>query len=118
LLRQSFEKRHVLSTLFFKVVLKVIVRRENLETTGTIFNKQTQLLACADDTDIVGRSLEALRNAYLPLKGEAVKIGLKIKTEHMIAAANRSIRDATQTVAFGDKNFKVINELVCLKALV
>jgi hypothetical protein len=72
-------------------VLEVIVRRANLQTTGTIFNKETQLLAYADDIDIVGRSQSAVRNAYLALEEEAAKVGLKIneqKTKYMIAARN------------------------------
>jgi hypothetical protein len=49
--------------------LEAIVRRAKLlQTADTIFNKQTQLLAYADDINIVGRSLEAIRNAYLGLE--------------------------------------------------
>jgi hypothetical protein len=40
--------------------------------TGTIFTKQTQLLT------YVGKSLEAVRDAYLALKAKAGKEGLKI----------------------------------------
>jgi hypothetical protein len=76
---------------------KLIVRRANLQTTGTIYNKETQLLAYVDDIDIVGRSESAIRDAYLALKREAAKEGLKIneqKTKYMIAARNdRTIRD-------------------------
>jgi hypothetical protein len=36
----------------------------------------------------------------------------------MIAAENRTILDARQTVAFGDRNFEVVNEFVYLGALV
>jgi hypothetical protein len=80
-----------------------IARRENLETSCTIFNNmRTQLLACADGINIIGRSLEVLRDTYLPQKAEAAKIGLKIKIKHMIATANRTILNAGQAVAFGD----------------
>jgi hypothetical protein len=36
----------------------------------------------------------------------------------MIAAENRTILDAGQTVGFGDKNFDVVNKFVYLEALV
>jgi hypothetical protein len=53
--RQGLRQGDILSTLLFNVVLEVIVRRANLQTTGTIYNRETQLLAYADDIDIVGR---------------------------------------------------------------
>jgi hypothetical protein len=55
------------------VVLEVIVLRANLQTSGTIYNKETQLLAYADDIDIVGRSQQAVRNAYLALETKALE---------------------------------------------
>jgi hypothetical protein len=80
--RQGLRQGDVLSTLIFNVVLEVIVRRVNLQTTGTIYNKETQLLAYADDIDIVGRSQSAVRDAYLALEGEAAKEGLKINEQN------------------------------------
>jgi hypothetical protein len=54
--RQGLRQGDVLSTLLFSVALEVIVRRANLQTTGTIYNKETQPLAYyADDIDIVGK---------------------------------------------------------------
>jgi hypothetical protein len=79
--RQGLRQGDVLSTLFFNVVLEVIVRRANLQATGTIYNNETQLLAYADDIDIVGRSQSAVRDAYLALEREAVKEGLKINKQ-------------------------------------
>jgi hypothetical protein len=49
------------SKLLFNVVLEVIVRPANLQTTGTIYNKETQLLAYADDINIIGRSRQRNR---------------------------------------------------------
>jgi hypothetical protein len=107
--------------LVCNVVLEAIVQRVKLQKTGAIFNKQTQLIHCADDINIVGRKLEAVRDAYVALKGEAVKIGMKINkqnTKYMIAVRNRRILNAGQTVAFGDRNFEVFKELMYLGALV
>jgi hypothetical protein len=106
--RQGLRQGDVLST-------EVIVRRANLQTTGTIYNKETQLLAYADD---IGRSQSAVRNAYLALEGEAAKVGLKInehKKKCMTVALNdRKIRDVGQSVAIGDNHFEVIKEFVYL----
>jgi hypothetical protein len=116
--RQGLRQGDVLSTLFFNVVLDVIVRQSNLHTTGTIYNKETQLLEYAEDIDIVCRSQSAVRDAYLALEGEAAKEGLKIneqKTKYMIAARNdRTIHDVGQSVAIGDKHFGVVKEFVYL----
>jgi hypothetical protein len=103
--QQELKQGDVLSTLLFNVVLEVFVRRANLQTTGTIYNKVTHLLAYADEKDIVGRSQSALRDAYLALEIEAAKVGLKIneeKTKYMISARNdKTIRDVGQSVAIG-----------------
>jgi hypothetical protein len=52
--RQGLRQGDVLSTLLFNVVLEVIVRRANLQTTGTIYNKCRWY----------GRSLSVVWNAY------------------------------------------------------
>jgi hypothetical protein len=120
--RQGLRQGDVLSTLLFNVVLEVIVRRANLQTTGTIYNKETQLLAYADDIDIVDKRQSAVRDTYLALEKEEAKVGLKIneqKTKCMIAARNgRTIRDVGQSVAISDKHFAVIKEFVYLGSLI
>jgi hypothetical protein len=95
--RQVLRQCDVLSMLLFNVVLEVIARPTNLQTTDTIYNEETQLLVYADDIDIVGRSQSAVQVAYLALKREAAKEGLKINeqnTKYMIEAQNdRMIHD-------------------------
>jgi hypothetical protein len=61
--------------------------------------------------------LEAVRDDYLAVETEAAKVGLKIneqKTTYLIGAGNATILDVGQTVGFGDRNFKVVNEFVYL----
>jgi hypothetical protein len=41
----------------------------------------------------------------------------KQKTKYMITPGNRTIFDAKQTIGFGDKNLKVVNEFVYLGGL-
>jgi hypothetical protein len=48
------------------------------QSTSIFYNKETQLLAYADDINIVSRSQSAFRGAYLSLEIEAAKVGLKI----------------------------------------
>jgi hypothetical protein len=79
--RQGLRLGDVLRTLLFNVFLVVILRTANLQTTGTIYNKETQLIAYADDIDIVGRSQSAVRDAYLALERESAKVGLKINEQ-------------------------------------
>jgi hypothetical protein len=110
--RKGSGQGDVLSTLLFNVVLEVIVRRANLQSTGTIYNKETQLLAYADDIDIVSRSQSAVRDAYLALERKTANVGLKIseqKRKYMIAALNdRTIHDVGQSMTIGDKLFEVV----------
>jgi hypothetical protein len=106
------------------IVREETSKRANLQTTGTIYNKETQLLAYADDIDIDGRSQSAVRGAYLAMKIEAAKVELKIneqKTKYRIAARNDrtirdvgqsvTIRDVEQSVTIGDKHFEVVKNL-------
>jgi Reverse transcriptase (RNA-dependent DNA polymerase) len=116
---QGLRQGEVLSTLLFNVVLKIIVRRAKLQTNGTIFNRQTQIFAYADDIDIIGRSQAAVWDAYLALEREANKVGLKInesKTKYIMIAAgtDRLIRDVGHSVVLGDKTFEVVEEFVYL----
>ena len=61
-----------------------------METTGTIFYKSTQILAYADDIDIIGLRLSYVAEAYQGIKQAAECLGLQIneaKTKLMVATS-------------------------------
>ena len=56
------------------------MRRAGIDTSGSIFNKAVQLLAYADDIDIIARNPETVKDVYTRLKAEARRIGLAKNT--------------------------------------
>jgi sorting nexin-29 len=72
--------KHLICNLF-NLALEKIVRDANVWTGGTIYNKSTQLLAYADDIDIVGRTLRAVSEALVKMEKAASPMGLKVSEE-------------------------------------
>ena len=78
-----------MSTLLFNITLEGIVRITEIDTRGTIYNKSTQILAYADDVDIVGRNVRSVKEVYLALENALNKVGLRVnetKTKYMIVS--------------------------------
>jgi sorting nexin-29 len=117
-LRQGDE----LSTKLFNIALEGVFRRADLERSGTIFTKSTQLLGFADDVDIVGRNIRSITDAYSKMEREANKIGLYVNEEKtkllMVAASERTKNFVGSHLKIGDKNFEVVNEFCYLGALI
>ena len=60
-----------LACLLFNLALEMAVRKAGIQTNVTIFYKLVQLLAYADDIDIIARSRRALKEAFLSLERAA-----------------------------------------------
>lgn len=107
-----------LSTLLFNITLEKAVRGVNIDKHGTIFSKSGQLLAYADDIDIVGRNITSVKDAFESLNREASFLGLKVnadKTKYMVATNTPGIR--SQTTNIGEYNFEIVNSFVYLGSL-
>lgn len=105
-----------LSTLLFNVALEGAIRRTNIRSSGTLANSLVQILAFADDIDIVGRTEASVNETYLELKFEAAKVGLEInetKTKFMTTDNPGGHRQVHQ---IGDQNFEVVDHFVYLGA--
>jgi len=64
--------------LVFNLALEKVVKNAGIQRSGTIFYKYVQLLAYADDTDIMARSRMTLKEAFLSLERAAGEMGLRI----------------------------------------
>ena len=82
-----------LACLLFNLALEKVVRDSGINTRGTIFNRSVQILAYADDIDILSRSAKELKVAFLALEKAAGKMNLKIniqKTKYMFCGKKES----------------------------
>lgn len=107
-----------LSCNLFNIVLEAIVRRSQVNTTGTIYQKSVQLLAYADDIDIIGRTKRAVAGAFASIESEATKMGLAVnedKTKFMLSTRNESQHHRLgQNITMDSYSFEVVKDFVYL----
>lgn len=117
-LRQGDE----LSTKLFNIGLEGVIRRAGIESSGTIITKSVQLLAYADDIDIVARNIRSLTDAYARLEKEANKIGLHVNIDKtkllMICPSQRTQALVGAHLNIEDKKFEVVKDFPYLGSLV
>jgi hypothetical protein len=104
-----------LAPLLFNLALEFILRRLSIDLEGTIEYKSTQILAYADDTDIISRSLSDATETYNELAIAAKDMGLEIntnKTKLLIQSrrADKQIHSITST----GETIEVVTDFVYL----
>ncbi|CAK1578640.1 unnamed protein product [Parnassius mnemosyne] len=109
-----------LSCLLFNIALDKCIRDSKIETIGTIYHKSVKILGCADDLDVIGRSLPAMESAYLALKKSAAEADLQLslnmaKTKYLKASKDQQI--LLQGVNIGSNTFASVNDFVYLGSL-
>ena len=75
---KALRQGDVLACLLFNLALERAIRDSMVETTGTILYKSTQILAYADDIDIIGLRLSYEAEAYQGIEQAAESLGLQI----------------------------------------
>ncbi|CAD6995418.1 unnamed protein product [Ceratitis capitata] len=97
---------------------EIILRAAELNREGTIFNKIVELLAYADDIDIIGLNNRAVSSASSRLDKEAKRMGLVVnegKTKSLLSS-NKQLSPSRlgSHVTVGSHNFKVEANFVYL----
>lgn len=110
-----------LSCTLFNLVLEKVVREAGVQTTGTVFNKSSQLLGYADDIDIMCRTVVDAKETFAKIEAAASKVGLKVneaKTKYMVTASTNSADRVGQSLKVDDYNFEVVDDFVYLGSAV
>lgn len=80
-----------------------------IQTNGTKFYKSVQLLACADDTDIIAGSQPSLKEDFLRPEGAATRMGLRVNqrdTNYMITSQNAK---QSENITICNYTFEVVH---------
>jgi sorting nexin-29 len=97
-LSESFHRRNglrqgdALACILFNIALEKIIREANINQRGNIFYKSVQILAYADNIDIISRSPKSLQEATITLDEAARMMGLEIneaKPKYMICGTKK-----------------------------
>jgi hypothetical protein len=111
-----------ISTMLFNIALEGVVRRSRVELSGSIFTKSVQILGFADDLDIIGRGIRAVKDAFSKLEREANRIGLFVNVDKtkllMVSPSPRSKQSVGSHLEINGKKFEVVSEFPYLGALV
>jgi hypothetical protein len=104
--------------LLFNIALEKAVWALGIEKRGTIYHKSVQILAYANDTDIIRRSERAVREAFENLERTAREMGLRVnegKTKYMEGTTRPTNQKVLKVKNY---EFECVNEFKYLGTLV
>jgi hypothetical protein len=111
----------LLACLLFSIALEKVIRDSGIQTRGTIFYKSMQILASADDIDIIGRSEDDIKKSCMTLKTAADAMGLRVneeKTKYMIVNGRKIHRTVESHIKITCYKFERVHRFVYLGSLV
>jgi len=77
-INKGLRQGDALSTQLLNVVLEKVMRHTQINKGGSIHTRTLQILAYADDVNLIGRSTGRLKDAEVQMEGEANGVGLRI----------------------------------------
>jgi len=91
-INKGLRQGDALTTQLFNVVLEKVMRHIQINKGGSIYTRTLQILAYADDVNLIGRSTGLLNDAVVQMEAGANEVGVKIneeKTKYMINTRNK-----------------------------
>lgn len=113
IIEQGLRQGDGLAPILFNIALHKIIKEMKFDTKGTILTKEQQLVAYADDINIIGRSIRAVKGSYETLKEKAREMGLEINVSKTKGMAIR-MRSPGQNWTIGDDNIEIVDEFTYL----
>jgi len=107
-----------LACLFFNIDLEKVIRDSGIQTGGTIFFKTIQILAYADDIDLMACTTPGLHEAFLNLEKSARNMGLIINQEKTVYMYSGNDTSPHQDLVIGYYTFKRVNNFKYLGTMV
>ena len=107
-----------LACLLFNITLEKVIRDSGSQTRGTIFFKTVQILAYADDIDLMARTVPGLSEAFLHLEKSARNMGLVINQEKTVYMHSGKDTALQQDLAIGNYIFKRVDNFKYLGTMV
>lgn len=78
---QGLKQGDGLAPMLFNLALEAVIRKTSIQRNYTLVNKSAQVIGYADDINIVGRSVRAVKECYSEIKEAAKEVGLRINEE-------------------------------------
>ena len=94
--------------------MESVLRKTGVDCNGTIFYKSVQLLAYADDIDIIGRTMRDVTAVLSAIERESGKMGLAVnegKTKYMLTWG---VPRMGSQITANSYNFDVVKEFIYL----
>jgi len=107
-----------LACLLFKIALEKVIRDSGIQTRGTIFFKIVQILAYADDIDLIARTTPGLNEAFLKLEKSARNMGLIINQEKTVYMYSGKDTSSRKDLVIGNYIFKRVDNFKYLCTVV
>lgn len=115
---RGFRQGDALSCSFFNILLEMIMVSARINTNNIIYIKSSQILAYADDIDVIGLTSSSVTENFLAIEKAANSVGLMVngeKTKYMLSSKRQSRHsDLGSNITIGHHSIEVVKSFIYL----